>query len=122
MPPVAHTEIEESNFLDDLFSELDNVAPVLKHASPPRRHVALAPPRTPVRAAKTRASPRRTLHASGTKRALEVTIHTAEKEDIDALMEGVEDWDWDDMNSDFMTPRKSSPVKPKVSVLSIDSL
>ncbi|KAI0718426.1 Dna2-domain-containing protein [Cerioporus squamosus] len=110
MPPLAHTEDEESNFLDDLFSELDNAAPVVKHASPPRRRIAHAPPRTPVRVAKTRASPRRTPQAFAlNSNALEVTIHAAKEEDLDALMEGVEDWDWDDMNSDIMTPRKSSP-------------
>ena len=111
MPPIARTEDEESNFLDDLFLELDCMAPVVKHASPPHSRVAPAPPRTPQRAVKAHASPRKTLHGL----FVQPKTHTAQSEDLDALMEGVEDWDWDDMNSDFMTPRKSSPVKPKVS-------
>ncbi|RPD65180.1 Dna2-domain-containing protein [Lentinus tigrinus ALCF2SS1-7] len=110
MPPIARTEDEESNFLDDLFSELDSAAPVAKHASPPRKRVAPALPRTPVRAMKTKISPRKTPHGSAIKaKTSELVICSAVPEDLDALMEGVEDWDWDDMNSDFMTPHKSSP-------------
>ncbi|KAJ3553389.1 hypothetical protein NM688_g3640 [Phlebia brevispora] len=30
-----------------------------------------------------------------------------QREDLDQLLAGAEDWDWDDMNSDFLTPKKS---------------
>ena len=120
MPPVTRTHDEETNFLDDLFSELDSSAAVAKPASPTRQRVTAPPPRTPVHATRTKASPRTTprengLHVAAT--LIEHALHAAEHEDLDALMAGVEDWDWDDMNSDFMTPRKSSPVKPKVRLI-----
>ena len=34
-------------------------------------------------------------------------IHVAHDVDIAELMEGAEDWDWDDMNSDILTPKRS---------------
>lgn len=32
------------------------------------------------------------------------------QEDVGDLLVGAEDWDWDDMNSDFMTPQKNKKV------------
>ncbi len=117
MPPLSHSEAEESNFLDSLFLELDT-STVIPHTSPTRRRVTpLPPPRTPVRANKTRTPAKRTPNTHVAKAAHNgnsVVIPAAESIDIGALLDGAEDWDWDDMNSDFMTPQKSSPVKPKV--------
>lgn len=118
MPPVVRSEAEESNFLDDLFSQLDSGAPAVAVQSPPRRRVEpCPPPRTPVRFAKHAKSPRKTpLHtnANGTGHSREHALHVAQHVDLSMLVDGAEDWDWDDMNSDFMTPQKSSPVVPKV--------
>lgn len=35
-------------------------------------------------------------------------------EDLAALVEGAEGWDWEDMHADFLTPKKATPRKPKV--------
>ena len=119
MPPVFRSEVEESNLLDDIFAELDSVAPG-GLPSPQRRRVttvATGLPRTPSRAKKLAKSPIASRchdfkYASPQQRRL--VVHAVEHVDVDALVYGAEDWDWDDMNSDFMTPKKSSPVKPKV--------
>ena len=122
MPPINRTEAEESNLLDDIFAELDGGAPV-PAPHPPRRQSAatwVPPPRTPERAKKVTAFPRHTpsrKHAYLSPVKRERALHVAENVDIDSLIAGAEDWDWDDMNSDFMTPRKSSPVIPKVRTL-----
>lgn len=121
MPPVKHTEAEESDFLHSLFSELDSAPVPGPSSSPSRRRVNTPPkPRTPLRASKFNGSP----HGVSAKHAPKAespkcknTVYAATDVDFDALMEGAEDWDWDDMNSDFLTPRKSSPVKPKVTRL-----
>ena len=122
MPPIRHSEAEESNFLDSLFSELDSSAGTvhLTHSSPSRRRVTTIPqPHTPARATKPKSPIRRTssLNAAGTpNHAFEGARFIVEHVDLDTLLDGAEDWDWDDMNSDFMTPRKSSPVKHKVDI------
>lgn len=38
-----------------------------------------------------------------------------ENDDVGSLLEGAEDWDWDDMNSDFLTPKKSPKRRVSVS-------
>lgn len=35
----------------------------------------------------------------------------ARDENFDQLLEGAEDWDWNDMNDDFLSPKKVSPKK-----------
>lgn len=39
----------------------------------------------------------------------------AQKDGLSLLLAGAEDWDWDDMNADFMTPKKATPRKRNVS-------
>ena len=121
MPPIRHSEAEESNFLESLFAEFDSTPTVAaSSASPSRSKRATGPqPRTPLRAARLDSSPRHTSKigaSNGTSARESHATHAVASDnvDYDALMEGVEDWDWDDMNSDCMSPRKSSPVKPKV--------
>ncbi|OSD07732.1 Dna2-domain-containing protein [Trametes coccinea BRFM310] len=123
MPPVTRSEVEETDFLQSLFSELDNNAPAAPSCSPTRRRGIAPQPRTPRRAEKRVPSPRKTPVARGgieseSNAAGRVTRVTQDV-DYEALMEGVEDWDWDDMNSDCLSPRKSSPVKPKRSKFSV---
>jgi hypothetical protein len=97
MAPAGHTDQEESDFMSSLLSSLDNsikpkqqVGSLLsvRHASPPTRN---------------------TSNISSTSSATLVN-----EEDIAFLLEGAEDWDWDD---DFMSPKKSplkrSPVKSR---------
>ncbi|KAH9896571.1 Dna2-domain-containing protein [Cubamyces lactineus] len=126
MPPVTRSEAEESNFLESLFAEFDSTPTVAaSSASPSRSKRATGPqPRTPLRAARLDSSPRHTSKigaSNGTSARESHATHAVafDNVDYDALMEGVEDWDWDDMNSDCMSPRKSSPVKPKRSRFSV---
>ncbi|KAI9068877.1 Dna2-domain-containing protein [Trametes sanguinea] len=111
MPPVTRSEVEESDFLQSLFSELDNNAPAAPSSSPSRRRGIAPQPRTPRRAEKRVLSPKKTPLARGGVEIHAVGRVTQLEEDVDydALMIGVEDWDWDDMNSECMSPRKSSP-------------
>ncbi|CDO74222.1 hypothetical protein BN946_scf184721.g1 [Trametes cinnabarina] len=123
MPPVARSEVEEADFLQSLFIELDSNAPAASSSSPSRRRATAAPPRTPRRAENRVPSPRKASARSDDKAHTSVgpAAHVIEDVDYDVLMEGVEDWDWDDMNSECMSPRKSSPVKPKILVVSVAS-
>ncbi|KAH9914176.1 Dna2-domain-containing protein [Epithele typhae] len=111
MPPKARSDAEEASFLDGLLSELDsNAPPPARAASPMRRRVTTASeptPRTPRRAPQsTRGAP--------TPQATQRAKNVAEIVDMSALVDGAEDWDWDDMNDDFMSPVKlNSPVRPK---------
>ncbi|KAI0635451.1 Dna2-domain-containing protein [Trametes polyzona] len=124
MPPVKHTEAEESEFLQSLFGDFNSTTAVPPPTSPTRRRVAPPQPRTPLRASRFNGSPRgataRATRSSESPKARH-TVYAAQDVDFDALMEGVEDWDWDEMNSDFLTPRKSSPVKPKRSKYNISA-
>lgn len=62
-------------------------------------------PRTPTR---TRHSPRK--HKSA----------DASKDDLSILLDGAENWDWADMEADFMTPKKKTASPKKVSRFVLD--
>ncbi|GBE84559.1 DNA replication ATP-dependent helicase/nuclease dna2 [Sparassis crispa] len=93
MPPVTHTEREEADFLNDLLSGLDssffNAASSSDPPEIPSPHKKCPNviPKTPTK------------------------VLTPRNVDLDELVAGAEDWDWDDMNSDFMSPKK--PKSPK---------
>lgn len=40
----------------------------------------------------------------------------ANDDDFDQLLAGAEDWDWNDMNDDFLSPKKVSPKKKSPAV------
>lgn len=42
------------------------------------------------------------------------TKENGQAEDLVALLEGAEDWDWEDMHADFLTPKKTVPCEQKV--------
>ncbi|KAL6302085.1 Dna2-domain-containing protein [Sparassis latifolia] len=93
MPPVTHTEREEADFLNDLLSGPDssffNAASSSDPPEIPSPHKKCPNviPKTPTK------------------------VLTPRNVDLDELVAGAEDWDWDDMNSDFMSPKK--PKSPK---------
>ncbi|KAI8970649.1 Dna2-domain-containing protein [Trametes punicea] len=93
MPPITRSEVEEADFLTSIFSELDGTS-------------------TPSRAAGPHQSPR-TVQTKGDAPRELCAPQAMDDIDYDALMDGVEDWDWDDMNSECMSPRKSNPIKPE---------
>ncbi|KAI0763927.1 Dna2-domain-containing protein [Trametes elegans] len=107
MPPVAHTEVEEADLLNDIFLQLDSTP--ARCSSPTQRRTTVPQPRTPLRASRFNGSPRAPLAPRESPRRAHA-VHVANDVDFDALMVGVEDWDWDDMNSDCFSPRKSSPL------------
>ncbi|KAF7984152.1 hypothetical protein HWV62_16810 [Athelia sp. TMB] len=96
MPPAKHTSEEEQAFMNDLLSGLDdsffNAIPSPDPSPVKRRSPQKRLPMTPKKLR--RKSPKKSV--------------TANIEDIDmsALMEGAEDWNWDDMEADFLTPEK----------------
>ncbi|OJT15542.1 DNA replication ATP-dependent helicase/nuclease DNA2 [Trametes pubescens] len=106
MPPVVHTEAEESDFLSSLFNELDSAPIPAPSSSPTRRRAAAPQPRTPLCASRFNGSP----HGVQAKHAPQAdspkfrhTVYAAQDVDFDALMDGVDDWDWDEMKRDPTT-------------------
>ena len=79
------------------------------------------PPRKRPTPTKTHQSPLRRLYKTPTKAnhrkhaasPLPALLETA-TEDVSQLLQGAEDWDWDDMNSDFLTPKKNASPKRRV--------
>ncbi|KAI0339345.1 Dna2-domain-containing protein [Trametopsis cervina] len=108
MSPKKHSEMEESAFMADLLAGIDDS--FFDAVPSPDRSVRTL--RTPVKSS-------RSSHSVSRSSLIEVkcTVGTPTKpklktgehesvENIQALLEGAEHWDWDDMNSDFMTPQK----------------
>ena len=85
MPPSTE---DEATFMASLLADLDdqfwNAVPT-PDPSPKK-----PPPTTPPRV-----KPAPPLFSAG------------DNVDLTALLEGAEDWDWEDMNSDFLSPKKS---------------
>lgn len=103
MPPATHTVKEEEAFLNDLLSGLNESffdavpSPDPSPAKPTRtRNVRNYTPVKPKRETK---SP---------------LITKTEDVDMAALMEGAEDWDWDDMEADFLTPKKKTQKRDPI--------
>ncbi|KAF9458560.1 DNA replication factor Dna2-domain-containing protein [Collybia nuda] len=112
MPPTSHSAKDEDDFMAGLLGDLDdsfsNVVPSL-NPSPVKPAPASRPPITPQKQVPKillKHTQLRTIVPSPSK------VFSAGDVDISALLEGAEDWDWDDMNSDLPTPKKASPRKP----------
>ena len=119
MAPTSRTEAEEAAFMQDLLAGIDDsFFAAVPSPDPPRRRVSntkiqLSPVRCLFK------TPKKQRHRDG-----RVTSPLAlrspprqkcsESENLALLIEGAEGWDWDDMNSDFMTPKKATPRKIKV--------
>ncbi|KAJ7672725.1 DNA replication factor Dna2-domain-containing protein [Mycena rosella] len=108
MPPTMPTAAEEAEFMKSLLSDLDDSfwnavpTPDPSPAKPPlvaSSHTSTAPI-TPTK------PPTRTTAATKPLTPGDV--------DMSALLDGAEDWDWSDMNSDFLSPVKKSPKKKVV--------
>lgn len=95
MAPARHTDQEEQTFMNGLLSGLDDsIKPKQESGSTLLARHALPPTR----------------NTSNISTASSATL--VNEEEIAFLLEGAEDWDWDD---DFMSPKKSpmkkSPMK-----------
>lgn len=115
MPPVSHSTKDEAEFMAGLLGDLDdsfwNAVP-----TPDPSPVKPPPSRHPITPQPQRNLPKFEIppkyipsHPSGPSPS---KVFSAGDVDISALLEGAEDWDWDDMNSDLPTPKKASPRKP----------
>ncbi|PSR81326.1 hypothetical protein PHLCEN_2v6405 [Hermanssonia centrifuga] len=114
MPPARHTAQEEAVFMADLLSGLDS-SMFSAGPSPDRPRKSSGPLRIPK-------SPLRHIYKTPTKPKLvksgaplvfpqpaepKLQSLASHDEDIAQLLDGAEAWDWDDMYSDFLTPKKS---------------
>lgn len=96
MPPAKHTSAEEQAFMDDLLTGLDDsfftAIPSPDPSPVKRRSPSKRLPVTPKKFQ--RKSPKKSV------------LTSVEDVDMRVLMEGAEDWNWDDMEADFLTPEK----------------
>ncbi|ESK91611.1 dna replication helicase dna2 [Moniliophthora roreri MCA 2997] len=112
----SRSEAEEVAFMKELLSEMDdsfwNAVPS-PDPSPvkSKKKMARSVPRTPVKPHKH--VPVKLAPPSSSR--VKVFSATSDEIDADALMQGVEDWDWD-MNFEI-SPKKKSPGKPAASKL-----
>ncbi|CAL1710756.1 unnamed protein product [Somion occarium] len=108
MPPVIHSEQEESDFMNDLLFGVDdsffNAVPS-PDPTPKKGHVL---GRTTSRLSLIQRTPtkNRTPRKALVKSPLSTRKNASAGNDqgLDLLLEGAESWDWDDMNTDFLTP------------------
>ncbi|KAH8096830.1 Dna2-domain-containing protein [Cristinia sonorae] len=104
----TRTEDEELSFMDDILSGMDTFASASdssnfsKRKSLSSKHTDSVL-KTPIKA---KAYPPPSIATPRSARKRATPVKTSGVDDVLGLLEGVEDWDWDDMNSDFMTPKK----------------
>ncbi|CCL99895.1 uncharacterized protein FIBRA_01920 [Fibroporia radiculosa] len=114
MPPVARSEEEEADFMTQLLAESEGSHSSADTVRTSRTTQNSQPPRTPPRS--------RDIFATHTSRILATPqtparTYSAQDVDVDQLLAGAEDWDWDDMNSDCLSPKKNkSPKKVRPAI------
>lgn len=95
---------------ESIFNELPSPEQP-KRRAPSTTKAQLSPTRCTV---KTPKKPRHERVATPkSTRPIASTKENNQQEDIAALLEGAENWDWDDMYADFLTPKKTSPRKER---------
>lgn len=116
MPPATHTTTEEEDFMNNLLEGLnDSFFDAVPSPDPsPVKHRQSRPPHshsiihaTPINS-KSTSKPAKKLNNGGASSVVDV-----QDVDMAALVEGAEHWDWDDMESDFLTPKKEKIIKAK---------
>ncbi|KAF9448170.1 Dna2-domain-containing protein [Macrolepiota fuliginosa MF-IS2] len=113
MPPARVSQQDEADFMQSLLSGLDNTL----SSNPPTTPSKSKKPKKVERVLERVKTPNKTPKKLKDEHALPTTSTTSapmsqEDDDMAALLEGAEDWDWSDMN-DFITPKKSKPL-PRV--------
>lgn len=102
--------------MSDLLSGIDSsIFDSVPSPDPPRKRAAsVKVPHSPLRRlykTPTKSKPKRCT-ASPLQSISEAT--NGQNEDLSQLLEGAADWDWDDMNADFLTPKKNASPKRRV--------
>ncbi|KAF8123075.1 DNA replication factor Dna2-domain-containing protein [Mycena galopus ATCC 62051] len=111
MPLTMHTAAEEAEFMKNLLAGLDeddsfwNTVPTpnTTPAKPPPAVAEQSHPRAPP------ITPTKPHNTTAKQKPI-----TPGDVDMAALLEGAEDWDWSDMNSDFISPAKKGPTTPVI--------
>lgn len=125
MDPTARTPDDESAFMAALLSGMDTSLPTHVRDGPKsssREKPIKRQPQLTVQTTAIVSTPSKKKHspksAPRSARRHASPSKSPRKEELSALLDGAEDWDWDDMNSDFLTPKKpkaepvnSLPVK-----------
>ncbi|KZT21167.1 Dna2-domain-containing protein [Neolentinus lepideus HHB14362 ss-1] len=110
MLPKKPTTDEEASFMADLLGGCDDTSLTLC-SSPFKTEVQenVPIPRTP------------TKHKTDVKPVSRDEVKLEDSEAVDGadlsvniLVRGAEDWDWDDMEYDFLTPKKAKPIRQNV--------
>ncbi|KAH7909650.1 Dna2-domain-containing protein [Hygrophoropsis aurantiaca] len=114
MPPVTPPDMDEDNFMKNLLSGLDSSAQLESSKSELPSCRTISPVKRPP--FKRRLSP--TKKSPMPKRSVSLTVDASSLQskslDLAELLEGAEDWDWNDMEMDFLSPKKHrSPVKKR---------
>ncbi|KAK7689454.1 hypothetical protein QCA50_007246 [Cerrena zonata] len=112
MPPKTHSEKEETDFMNGLLSGIDDSFFDAVPSPDPTPQKGRVLGRTTSRLSllqKTPSkskTPRKNIATSplSARKSSCANASNNHVENIEALLEGAESWDWDDMNSDFMTP------------------
>ncbi|KZT00075.1 Dna2-domain-containing protein [Laetiporus sulphureus 93-53] len=117
MPALQRSEQEEADFMNKLLLSVDTTNSVTSCSKSAARRTGQTVPHGPS-TAKTPSLSSAPLpeHSTGNRSSsteLRTPTKEASAEDVDVaqLLQGAEDWDWDDMNSDFLSPKKDSPKK-----------
>ncbi|KAJ7095853.1 DNA replication factor Dna2-domain-containing protein [Mycena belliarum] len=108
MPRTIPTAAEEAEFMKSLLSDMDES---FWNAVPTPDPTPVKPPLAESSLANKFITP-----TKPSRRTPCVASHpesiSAGDVDMATLLDGAEDWDWSDMNSDFISPVKKSPKKP----------
>lgn len=89
--------------MDDLFAGLDDSF----FAAAPSSPIKAAPPCLPSTSNASRGRADSSSHLTPRKLVTKAADPAAARgENIDSLLDGAENWDWNDMDEDFLTPKK----------------
>ncbi|KAJ6508771.1 DNA replication factor Dna2-domain-containing protein [Mycena sanguinolenta] len=109
-----HTAAEEEEFMKNLLAGLDE-DDSFWNAVPSPNSTPVKPPPTLAEQTRSIAAPVTPTQPQNTTAAKKKPL-TPGDVDMAALLEGAEDWDWSDMNADFISPVKQRPTSPDQSM------
>ncbi|KAJ7109745.1 DNA replication factor Dna2-domain-containing protein [Mycena crocata] len=109
MPPAMHTAAEEAEFMKNLLADMDDS---FWNATPTPDPTPAKPSAAASSLATSKAAPLTPTKPSNKNNAPPKVSKPLTPGDVDmaALLDGAEDWDWSDMNSDFISPPETVPI------------